>query len=91
MYKCDFCGRESFKKIRYGGHTVCSKHMHQLHKYGKVLDKCECIYFSGGASRLFKSCEINGINIIVPLRNNEYLNCIGQFLFGVDQVNKAKE
>ena len=60
-------------------------------KYGKVLDKCECIYFSGGASRLFKSCEINGINIIVPLRNNEYLNCIGQFLFGVDQVNKAKE
>ena len=38
MYKCDFCGRESFKKIRYGGHTVCSKHMHQMNKYGKVLD-----------------------------------------------------
>lgn len=38
MYKCDFCEREIFKKIRYNGHTVCSKHMHQLNKYGYVLD-----------------------------------------------------
>lgn len=38
MYKCDICGREVFKKIRMYGHTLCSKHMHQLHKYGHVLD-----------------------------------------------------
>lgn len=38
MYKCDVCGRESFKKIRMGGYTLCSKHMHQLHKHGCFLD-----------------------------------------------------
>ena len=38
MYNCEICGRESFKKIRYGGYTLCSKHMHQLHKHGKFLD-----------------------------------------------------
>jgi hypothetical protein len=38
MYKCEICGKESFKKIRLGGYTLCSKHMHQLHSYGKFLD-----------------------------------------------------
>lgn len=37
-YKCEVCGRESFKKIKMGGYILCSKHMHQLHKYGKFLD-----------------------------------------------------
>ena len=37
MYKCDFCGRESFKKISLYGHICCSKHMHQLIK-GKIPD-----------------------------------------------------
>ena len=40
-YKCEVCGRESFKKIRLGGYTLCSKHMHQLHKYGKFLDNIQ--------------------------------------------------
>ena len=38
MYTCDVCGRESFKKIRLGGYTLCNKHMHQLHQYGRFLD-----------------------------------------------------
>lgn len=38
MFKCEICGRENFKKIRLGGYTLCSKHMHQLQKYGKFLD-----------------------------------------------------
>ena len=38
QYKCEICGRETFKKIRLNGYTLCSKHMHQLHKYGKFLD-----------------------------------------------------
>ena len=37
-YKCEICGRELKKKIRYGGYTLCSKHMHQLHDYGGFLD-----------------------------------------------------
>lgn len=38
MYKCDICGREIFKKNRIKGYTVCSKHMHQILKYGYALD-----------------------------------------------------
>ncbi len=38
MYKCDICGREIFKKIRMKGYTLCSKHMHQILKYGHPLD-----------------------------------------------------
>lgn len=38
MYKCDICGREVFKKIKMRGYTLCSKHMHQIHKYGHALD-----------------------------------------------------
>lgn len=38
MYYCDFCKRKIKKKNSIYGHVVCSKHMHQLVKYGKVLD-----------------------------------------------------
>lgn len=38
MFKCDICGRKIHKKIRMGGYTLCSKHMHQLHKYGYFKD-----------------------------------------------------
>lgn len=40
MYNCEICGRTTNKKIRLGGYTLCSKHMHQLHSYGKFLDNC---------------------------------------------------
>lgn len=38
-YKCDICGRPLKKKIRMYGYTLCSKHMHQLLKYGHPVDK----------------------------------------------------
>lgn len=41
LYKCDVCGRKMHKKIRLGGFTLCSKHMHQLLKYGKFLDNIQ--------------------------------------------------
>lgn len=41
MYQCDICGRTVKKKIRLKGYTLCSKHMHQLLKYGKFLDNIQ--------------------------------------------------
>lgn len=41
MYYCEICGRPSKKKIQLGGYLLCSKHMHQLHKYGKFLDNIQ--------------------------------------------------
>lgn len=40
MYNCEICGRLVNKKIRLGGYTLCSKHMHQLYSHGKFLDNC---------------------------------------------------
>lgn len=40
MYNCEICGRSVNKKIRLGGYTLCSKHMHQLYSHGKFLDNC---------------------------------------------------
>lgn len=39
--KCDVCGRETNRTYRMQGYTLCSKHMHQLHKYGKFLDSIQ--------------------------------------------------
>lgn len=37
-YECEICGRETKKKIRYGGYTLCIKHKNQLQRHGKFLD-----------------------------------------------------
>ncbi len=39
--KCDICGRKTNRTHRLKGYTLCSKHMHQLHKYGKFLDNIQ--------------------------------------------------
>lgn len=38
MKKCDVCGKETNRTYRMHGYTLCSKHMHQLYKYGRFLD-----------------------------------------------------
>lgn len=38
MKKCEICGRETNRTYKIYGYTLCSKHMHQYHKYGKFLD-----------------------------------------------------
>jgi hypothetical protein len=37
-YKCDCCGRESFRKTKIQGYVLCDKHYRQFKKYGKFLD-----------------------------------------------------
>lgn len=36
--KCDVCGRRTNRIYKSWSYTMCSKHMHQFHKYGKFLD-----------------------------------------------------
>ena len=38
MFYCDVCKRPLKKKISLYGYCLCSKHMHQLLKYGEFLD-----------------------------------------------------
>ena len=53
-------------------------------KYGKILDKCDFISVTGGGSALFKSTDDGFIR--VPRSHHEYMNSIGQYLWGCNKV-----
>jgi hypothetical protein len=53
-------------------------------KYGKVLDKCNYIFLSGGGSTFFKTTEDGFIR--VPKTKHEFYNSIGFGLFGVTKI-----
>jgi hypothetical protein len=54
-------------------------------KYGKIIDKCNFIFISGGGSTIFKSSEDKFIR--VPSTKHEFYNSIGFMLYG---LTKAK-
>lgn len=49
-------------------------------KYGKILDKADFIFLSGGGSTIFKSTEDGFIR--VPKTKHEYFNAIGFYTWG---------
>lgn len=53
-------------------------------KYGKILDKCDFIFLSGGASTFFKSTDDGFIK--VPKTKHEFYNAIGFGLFGLTKL-----
>ena len=53
-------------------------------KYGKILDKCDFIFLSGGASTFFKSTDDGFIK--VPKTKHEFYNAIGFGLFGLTKI-----
>ena len=83
MYKCEICGRESFKKIRYGGYTLCSKHMHQLHKHGKFLDN------NLRTNNDLNDYEIKSDGVYFNLYNQK-TNKVGEFIIDFDDIEKIK-
>ena len=53
-------------------------------KYGKILDKCNYIFLSGGGSTFFKTTEDGFIR--VPKTKQEFYNSIGFGLFGLTKI-----
>lgn len=53
-------------------------------KYGKILDKCNYIFLSGGGSTFFKTTEDGFIR--VPKTKHEFYNSIGFGLFGLTKI-----
>lgn len=53
-------------------------------KYGKILDKCNFIFLSGGGSTFFKSTEDGFIR--VPKTKHEFYNALGFGLFGLTKI-----
>lgn len=82
-YKCDFCGRKIKKKIRIYGHTVCSKHMHQLLKYGKVLDHVQ------RTNNDLNDFRTTGSITTFNLYGQDNLKC-GEFVIDTDDLKKVR-
>jgi len=53
-------------------------------RYGKILDKCDFIFLSGGGSAFFNNSENNFIR--VPKSHYEYYNAIGFALWGIQKT-----
>ena len=56
-------------------------------KYGKILDKCNYIFLSGGGSTFFKTTEDGFIR--VPKTKVEFYNSIGFGLFGLTKIQSG--
>lgn len=83
-YYCDICGRECKKKIRYGGYTLCSKHMHQLHNYGKFLDNIPRTQSD------LNDYEIKDNIVYFNLYNGRNSKKIAEFLIDKEDIEKVK-
>lgn len=83
MYHCEICGRKCLKKIRYGGYTLCPKHMHQLRKYGKFLD-----------ANPRTNHDLNDYKVDEEVTTvfvyNQKNDCVGQFLIDTEDLPKIK-
>lgn len=83
MYHCDICGREIHKKIRMGGYTLCSKHMHQLQKYGRFFDS------NPRTNKDLNDYKIKGKDVYFRIYNqkNEYVT---DFVVDFEDIEKVK-
>lgn len=83
-YKCDVCGRALKKKISLYGHTLCSKHMHQLLKYGKFLDNIQ------RTTADLNDYVINPDKTVTFRLYNQKNVQIGSFIIDLDDIEKVK-
>ena len=85
MYNCEICGREIFKKNSLKGfNCLCSKHMHQLFKYGKFLDN------NPRSQKDLNKININGDVSEIELYDGQTSEIIGHCLIDTEDINKVK-
>lgn len=85
MFYCDICKRPIKKKNSLGGYCLCSKHMHQLHKYGKFLDN---IQRTNNDLNDYRICS-DGKTVIFNLYNQRNIK-IAEFIIDFDFIEKVK-
>lgn len=85
MYKCEICGRECFKKHSLQEYKcLCSKHMHQLFKYGKFLDN------NPRTQKDLNDIKINGDIAEIELYDGRTSDIIGSCIVDAEDVNKVR-
>ena len=83
MYKCDICGRECKKKISLQGYTLCSKHIHQLLKYGNFQDN------NPRTTKDLNEYRICGDTVVFDVYDQK-LNKNGEFVIDLEDLDKVK-
>lgn len=84
MKKCSICGRETNRTTNlYGYKCVCSKHMHQILKYGHPLDD------NPRTNNDLNDYTTNGIIATFNLYNQRNEK-IGSFIIDFDDLEKVK-
>lgn len=84
MYKCDACGKEISKKNTLYGHIVCSKHMHQLLKYGKFIDNIQ------RTENDLNEFKIQGDIVIFDLYKLPSSEKVDEFIIDKDDLDKVR-
>lgn len=82
-YICEVCGRRSFKKIKLQGYILCSKHMHQLYKYGHFIDN------NPRTNNDLNDYRIEG-NVVYMDVYNQKNEKNGEFFFDLEDLPKVK-
>ncbi len=85
MYKCEVCGREIFKKHSLQGFKcLCSKHMHQLFKYGCFLDS------NPRTQKDLNNIIVNEHDAYIELYDGVSSNIIGYCIIDKDDIETVK-
>lgn len=85
MEKCDVCNRIIKKKYQLKGYALCSKHMHQLHKYNEFKDNIPRTNKDLNNYRV--EYETNSAIFDVYNQKNEK---IAEFIIDLEDLNKVK-
>lgn len=83
-YYCDICGKELNKKNTMYGHILCSKHMHQMLKYGNVLDTNQ------RTIKDLNDYRVEGDIAIFNIYNGTTSDKIGEFMIDKEDLEKVK-
>lgn len=84
--QCEICGRETNRIYHIWGYTLCSKHMHQYHKYGKFLDNNPRT--NNDLNDFYQ--DKDNPNITYFNLYNQKNECIGHFIVDTEDVSKIR-
>jgi hypothetical protein len=83
-YKCDVCKKKLKKPYRLAGYILCSKHMHQYHKYHKFLDNIP------RTQNDLNDFVIKGDDVIINLYSGKTSEKIAEFIIDKEDLSKVQ-
>lgn len=82
--KCEICGRVTDRIYNIKGYKLCSKHMHQLVKYGKFLDSIQ------RTNADLNDYIIKDNEAIINIYNRKNIK-VGEFTIDLEDLNLIKD